>query len=100
MPHSSAEGSWRSGARTQLSIHLSAMSLLALDFDGVLHPSGASVDRLFCHLTLLETLLYRPYNPQLVTTDGTVGLTQGDLEQVDLILDAQPDEQLGRSHGP
>ncbi len=33
--------------------------LLALDFDGVMHPDGASVDRYFCHLPLLEDWLRR-----------------------------------------
>lgn len=33
------------------------MSILFLDFDGVLHPDRASVDRFFCHLELLEKWL-------------------------------------------
>lgn len=33
------------------------MSFLFLDFDGVLHPTAASVDRYFCHLELLEAWL-------------------------------------------
>lgn len=31
--------------------------ILFLDFDGVLHPYGCSVDKLFCHLELLQDWL-------------------------------------------
>jgi hypothetical protein len=47
-----------------------ATSFLFLDFDGVLHPVGATVDRLFCQLELLQAWL-RLHPPVMVVISSS-----------------------------
>lgn len=45
-------------------------ALLALDFDGVLHPIDAGSDQMFCRLPLLEAWLHKNENVDVLISSG------------------------------
>ena len=44
--------------------------VLFLDFDGVLHPDGAEVDQLFCHIPMLERALRQVEDLDIVVSSS------------------------------